>query len=356
MNKLLQWWVGKDLPLLHVKLNINFKKSFFDLVVHPLKRRLAKYYLGLLRAFTNIKVIGITGSAGKTTTKEMISSILKLDGNTIYSKDNIDPVFNIPSTILKCTPLTKYLVVEMGIEYPNEMDFYLWLVKPDIGVITNIFPTHTLFLKNIEGVFKEKSKLVKNTKIAILNSDDKYLSKLKFTLKAKEYWFHSSDNSLDSNANTARRVAEVLDIPKSLIDKGLDSYENPRHRLSIIKHKSGAVILDDTYNSNPEAFLSTLRYFNKLAGKSTKIAVVGDMLELGESEIDEHKRIGMEIKKSNFQKVYGIGKLVKHMTDNLYENPMEVLSDVKKHLKPNTYILFKGSRSIGLDKLVDAII
>ena len=75
----------------------------------------------------------------------MIASILKLKGKTVWSRDNIDPVFNIPTTILRCSLFTKYLVLEMGIEYPNEMDFYLWLVKPDIGVITNIFPTHTLF-------------------------------------------------------------------------------------------------------------------------------------------------------------------------------------------------------------------
>lgn len=320
-------------------------------IYHPIKNIIAKYYVWILQKVFKLTVIGITGSAGKTTTKEMIASILKLHGKTVYSFANIDPVFNISTTILRCTPFTKYLVLEMGIEYPNEMDFYLWLVKPDIGVITNIFPTHTLYLGNIDGVFKEKSKLVRNTKIAILNADDKYLSKLKFTLKAKEYWFKNGQNATETNKNIAKKIAEALGITVSNIE-----YDNPKHRLEIIKHKSGAVILDDSYNNNPEAFLSSLKYFNNLAGKNTKIAVIGDMLELGEIEIEEHKRVGIEIKKSNFEKVYGVGNLVKFITPNLYTNATDVLPELKKYLCPKTYIFVKGSRKVGLDKLVEKML
>lgn len=325
-------------------------------IYHPIKNLIAKYYVLILQKVFGLTVIGITGSAGKTTTKEMLASVLKLAGKTVYSFDNIDPVYNISTTILKCTPMTKYLVLEMGIEYPNEMDFYLWLVKPDIGVITNIFPTHTLYLKNIEGVFAEKSKLVKSTKIAVLNADDKLLLKLKYTLKAKEFWFKISNDALSTNANAARKVAESLSVDSSIIEKGLNNYENPKHRLQIIKHKSGAVILDDTYNSNPEAFLSSLKYFNKLSGSNKKIAVIGDMLELGKIEESEHKRIGKEIKKSNFIKIIGVGKLVRFITNDVYSKYSEAVPEVKKYLKPKTFVLVKGSRSISLDKLVDAIL
>lgn len=331
-------------------------KYFKKYIYHPIKNIIAKFYVLLLQKVFGLTVIGITGSAGKTTTKEMLASILKLDGKTVYSFDNIDPVYNIPTTILRCTPFTKYLVVEMGIEYPNEMDFYIWLVRPDVGVITNIFPTHTLYLKDIEGVFKEKSKLVKSTKVAVLNSNDKYLAKLKFTLKAKEFWFSSSSDALSSNSNASRKVAEVLNIPKEKIDEGLSTYESPKHRLLVIKHSSGATILDDSYNSNPEAFLSTLKYFNKLASNAKKIAVVGDMLELGKIEESEHKRVGVEIKKYKFERVIGVGKLVKHITNDTFSNYEEAIPEVRKYLKPNTFILVKGSRSISLDKLVDAIL
>lgn len=331
-------------------------KKLKKYIYHPIKNIIAKYYLIFLRLFTKITVVGITGSAGKTTTKEMLASILKQKGNTVWSKANIDPVFNISSTILRCSPFTKYLILELGVEYPNEMDFYLWLVKPDIGVITNIFPTHTLYFGDKEGVFKEKSKLVRNTKIAVLNEDDTYLIKLKFALDAKTYWFKTANNPIDTNINAVTKIAEVLNVPQTLIESGIGGYQNLKHRLEIIKHKSGAVILDDTYNSNPEALLSTLKYFNSLAGTNPKIVVVGDMLELGKLEEEEHKRVGIELNKYKFEKVFGVGKLIKFITPNIYQNSLDLLPELKKYLKPNYYILLKGSRSIGLDKVVDKML
>lgn len=331
-------------------------KQIKKYIYHPIKNFIAKCYVFVLQRIFGLTVIGITGSAGKTTTKEMLASILKLKAETVWSKDNIDPVYNISPSILRCTPFTKYLILEMGVEYPNEMNFYLWLVKPDIGVITNIYSTHTLYFGNETGVFNEKSKLVKNTKVAILNSDDKFLKKLKFTLKAKEYWFNNGENAIDTNINIAKCIAESLNISEDLIFKGLAEYHAPKHRLNIIKHKSGAIILDDSYNSNPEAFISTLQYFNKLAGKNNKIVVVGDMLELGGIEETEHKRIALEINKIGVKKIIGVGKLVKFVTPDVYKNIIYVLPVVKKYLKPNNYILIKGSRSIGLDKLVDDIL
>ncbi len=326
-------------------------KQFKKYIYHPVKNIIAKVYVLILQKIFGLMVIGITGSSGKTTTKEMLAGILKLHGKTVWSKDNIDPVFNISSTILRCTPFTKYLILEMGVEYPNEMDFYMWMVKPKIGVITNIFATHTLYFGDENGVLKEKSKLVKNSQIAVLNEDNKYLKNLKFTLKAKEYWFKNGENSIETDKNAARKVAEILGIEINEI-----LYESPKHRLQIIKHKSGAVILDDSYNSNPEAFISTLKYFNNLAGRNRKFLVVGDMLELGKIEETEHKRIAVEIKKYNFEKVFGVGKLVKLITPNLYKNSIDVLLDITKYLKPNNYILIKGSRSIYLDKLVEKMI
>ncbi|KKP46656.1 MAG: UDP-N-acetylmuramoyl-tripeptide-D-alanyl-D-alanine ligase [Candidatus Woesebacteria bacterium GW2011_GWA1_33_30] len=356
MKKILQIWIGKNLPLVHVKFDKGVKKIFADLVIHPIKRRLARLYVLVLQKFFGLVVIGITGSAGKTTTKEMIVSVLKKVDETVWSKDNIDPIFNIPTTILRCTPKTKYLVLEMGVEYPHEMDFYLWLVRPSIGVVTNIFPTHTLFFGDEKGVFKEKSKLVKNTNVAILNSDDKYLYSLKDKLEANIIWFKKNEDPILQNKNTARAIAEVLGVEKSIINAGLVDYQNPKHRLSLIEHKSGAFIFDDTYNSNPGAFIKTLNYFSKLAGKNNKIAVVGDMLELGKEEVNEHRKIANELNKLNFKKVFGVGKLVKYVTNETFNNPLDLLPHIKPYLKKGNYIFIKGSRSIGLDKLVDKLL
>lgn len=355
MKTILQKWVGKDLPMIHVHLKGTLKKIFADLFVHPIKRRIAKMYVYILQRFFDLIVIGITGSAGKTSTKEMLASILSKSGRTVCSKANIDPVFNIPATILKCSAKTKYLVLEMGVEYPKEMDFYLWLVKPTIGIITNIFPTHTLFFGNEEGVFKEKSKLVKSVDIAILNNDDKFLRKLKDKIKAKIYWFESHSNPLEQNKNTAKRVCEALNINEEIIEDGLAHYQVQPHRMILFKHKSGAYIFDDTYNSNPGAFIKSVNYFSKLAGNNTKIAVVGDMLELGDIEIEEHKKMAKVLKKLNFKKIFGVGKLVKYITENIYSDSLLVLPDLKQYLKKDNYIFIKGSRSVGLDKLVNKL-
>ena len=173
--------------------------------------------------------------------------------------------------------------------------------------------------------------------------------------KAKEA-LKKSDLTEAQKKKAIKKIAEVFNIPNNLIKKGLRSYQKPKHRLDLIKHKSGAFILDDTYNSNPEALISTLKYFNNIAGKNNKVVVLGDMLELGEIEEREHKRVALEIKKHNYQKVIGVGHLVRFITSNVYKTAFEVLPEIKKYLKPKTYILFKGSRSIGLDKLVDDII
>lgn len=364
INPILGFWVTPKLPAIHLSDKVSFINKYF---FHPVKRRIAKYYLAILKSTTNIKVIAITGSAGKTTTKEMLASILSLEGKTVFSKANIDPVYNIPTTILKVSPGTKYLILEMGVEYPGEMDFYLWLAKPDIGIITNIFPTHTEFLKDIKGVFEEKSKMVRSLekgKIAILNSSDKYLLNLSGKLKAKIIWYKSVKNPFDSNALAAETCAVQLGAGKDIIKEGLEKYQNPPHRLEIIRHKSGSVILDDSYNSNPWAAISTLEYFNGFA-KGKKIAVLGDMLELGSYDEEGHRLLGREVAKSKFDTVIGVGKSSAFLIEEINKLSktktiligtwQEALPKVRKLLGRGTYVLVKGSRSIGLNKLVDSL-
>lgn len=353
-----------NFPLVHLGDNTNIIKKW---IFHPIKRRLARWYLKLLQRFTDIKVIAITGSAGKTTTKEMLASILKTDKNTIYSKENIDPIYNIPTTILRTTFNTKYLILEMGVEYPGEMDFYLWLAKPDIGVVTSIFPTHLEFLRDINGVLKEKSKLVlglSRNDIAILNAGDVNLKDISKKIEAKVVWFEKNDNPILQDSLTAEAIAKSLGISADKIEKGLAFYQKPKHRLSFVNLKTGATVLDDSYNSNPQALSSALKYFVKESGKNNKIAVLGDMKELGEFEEKYHREIGREISKLNFKMVIGVGSAIKYLVDevkgstetHVVGDQKEVLPFLKPYLRRGNYILIKGSHSIGLDKLVDALV
>lgn len=371
MKKIIQWWVTPKLPKQHY---IGNCKNFVCLVktwlIHPVKRRLAKIYLCILQKFFDIQVIGVTGSAGKTTTKEMLASVLKRECKTVWTKDNIDPIYNIPTTILRCSPRTKYLILEMGVEYPGEMDFYLWLSRPDIAIVTNVFPTHTLFFENEKGVAREKGKLVDGlTKggIAVLNSNNFFTKAMAKNTKAKVLWFGKSRNIEKLNKEAVEVLVKHLGIKDKHIKSGLDNYSKPKNRLNLFKHKSGAKIFDDTYNSNPEAFLLSLNNFLKLAGKNKKIAVVGDMLELGKLEKNQHKKIGEEISKHGFEMVIGVGSAIKFSLKEiekqsgntktfLASSNERVFDLLKPHINKNTFIFLKGSRSIGLDKVVDRLL
>src|SRR3989304_5477406 len=218
VNSLIKWWVTPKLPYQDVYgLPLLKEKGVLSLInyriiqwfSHPIKRRAARQYLRLLQHFTDIKVIGSTGSVVKSTTSQMINSILKQNGSVVCTLPNVDSVYNIPNTILRCKPETRYLILEMSVEYPGEMDFYLWLARPDIGVITNIFPTHTEFLGGIDGGLKEKSRVVLSLSkegAAVLNESDPRLKSLKNKIKAKIIWFKGE------NADTARAVAKIFGI------------------------------------------------------------------------------------------------------------------------------------------------
>lgn len=367
MNKFTKWWQTENFPEIHLRDNTSFVKKWF---FHPIKRRLAKYYLKFLQKFTDIKVIAITGSAGKTSVKEFLNSILQIKGKTVVSRANIDPIYNIPSTILRTPIGTKYLVLEMGIEYLGEMDFYLWIAKPDIGIITNIFPTHLKFLKSVEGVLSEKSKLVtglNKNDVAVLQKGDKFLESLKNKIRAKILWIPKATNPFNQNGYTASHVADMLGFSIDDINKGLDSYKKPDHRMSWIELKSGAIVFDDTYNSNPQAVLSVLKLFLERAGKNEKVAVIGDMLELGVEEEKFHRLIGKEFAKHDFQVVIGVGKLSKYVLDEVERNNkytktyhvddyIEASRVLKQYLIKGFYIFIKGSHSIGLDRLVDNLV
>lgn len=377
INPIIQWWVTPKLPYQDIfGLPLLMKKGRFEIfkyslsrwLIHPIKRRLARTYLAFLRKYSNIKVIGVTGSAGKSTTVRIISTILSMNGKTYSTPPSIDPIYNVPNTILNTPFGTRYLVLEFSVEYVGEMDYYLWLARPDVGVITNIFPTHLEFLRDVEGVFQEKSKLVyalSSKGVAVLNKDDKKLNGLSGQLKSKISWFASNVDPFKQNENAAISCVRNLGVKYSDIKKGLASYKNPPHRLELVDGKGGIKILDDSYNSNPWAAISTLKYFNRLAAKNKKVAVLGDMLELGSFDEEAHRLLGKEIAKSKFDLVVGVGKSSRFLIEEvkklsnaktiLVRTSNEALPFVKDKFGSGTFILVKGSRSIGLDSVVRSL-
>jgi len=408
-NSLIQAWVGKNLPSEHIFIkDKNTDKSklmglyFRRWLLHPVRRKVARYYLMLLRNFFGLKVIGITGSAGKTTTKEMLKSILQRQESTVASIKNIDPIYNIPQTILKCRPNTKYLVLEMGVEYPGEMDFYVWLAQPDVSVITNIFPTHTEFFGSREGVYKEKVKIIKylkNNDHAVLNHEDDLLRLAGKNTKANILFFgkgtktsasdivYSEEGTIYTlsigeskisvqipiigrqfvnNALAAVAVAKIFGIKKENIKKGLLKFEQPPNRMNTFYTKKGALIIDDSYNNNPEAAIEVLRVFEKVAKSRKKIIVFGDMLELGDLKVKYHQKLGKMLSGYNLELLVGVGEasreLIKTAKSKMDKEKCVWVNDrsgvydiIVGRLQRDTAVLIKGSRSLQLDKVADKL-
>lgn len=404
-NPIIQWWVGSGLPSVHIWMNkeslpkgkrLVFRLYYRKWLIHPLRRKVAKYYLLYLRKFSGLKVVGITGSAGKTTTKDMVEAILSSIGNTVASYKNIDPVYNIPTTIFRCRRKTDYLILEMGVEYPGEMDFYTWLANPDVGVITNIFPTHLEYFGSVGGVFDEKTKLVKNLNeksTAVLNIEDELLNKLE--VKSKIIWYgnrgdlyfkrlkRKSDRTLTFNVLYDNKIEKVelkvlgdhlaknalaaiscglsLGISLKKSCRHISKYKGTDHRMNIINHKSGAVVIDDSYNNNPEAAKSTLSSVKKYFRNKNIVVVFGDMLELGEKENSYHKDLGIYMKKLGINHLICVGEKSKLTAKSFGKNSIVVVNEkevdleLKKFFKKGNAILVKGSRSIGLDNLIERI-
>lgn len=401
INPFIKWWVTPKLPLEDVFARHNFITQW---LVHPIKRRLARAYLKLLRKFGNLKVIGITGSTGKTTTTEILASILGRIGKISKSTVGVDPVYNIPNTILKTNPKTKYLILEMSVEYKNEMDYYLWLATPNVGVITNIDSTHLEYLETTEGVANEKGKMLKaipKSGTAVINREDKWSSKLAHKIRAKIVYFGLGSDNLASNvilndnlstdftlslgedkksvhinaygtqfvnnAIAAATVARSLGVSFSDVVQGIEAFKRPLHRLNVFRDRKYGLIFDDTYNSNPKAANESLDTFLTLSKHLKRYAIIGDMLELGRIEEEAHKKLGKKVGEIGFSCFVGVGNAARFMVEEasiilgnnncfLVGDYHEALEIIKPYLDKDTALFIKGSRFLRLDKIVEDLI
>lgn len=403
--KLLQWWQGGPIPRIHIfipkekrpdglysAVRIYFRKW----VVHPIKRRAAKYYLAFLKKFFGLKVIAITGSVGKTSTKEMLLSVLSQKYKVVATEANIDPIYNIPTTILKARPNTQFLILEMGVEFPGEIDFYLWLAEPDSAILTTLNITHTEFFGDARGVAEEKTKLIKAIKpqsVVFLNRDDKNVLKYAKNLKAKIIFYSLGEASgihftkdletefklgsnrekgdvkipllgeqIVSNALCAAAVGQYYGVPLDGIKRGLEGFSIPPHRMRPLKTKSGAWVIDDAYNNNPLGLKRALETLSKVPAKR-RIAVLSYMAELGKLEEISHRNAGKLAGKLGISEVIGYGDPSKFLIEEARKNGVEkawladskgrIIDYLKDNIKSGDVILVKGSRYSG--KMEDVV-
>ncbi len=351
---------------------------------HLLRALAAKYFL----VITNKQVIGITGSVGKTTTTKAVQAAL--GSNAIATTENLDPIFNIPITVLKSAKY-KFLVLEMGIQYQHDMDFNVAVSPVDIAIFTRISPAHTEFLSDIEGIFREKSKIITSkTKLVIYNSDDAILRKefsnlkiptLSFGTKGKcDFTITILEETVEHTLITINYKSKQYKINSKLIGKhqsysvaaafavgmyykikpevliaNLEQLTPATNRFNLLK-LGKAYLIKDIYNSSPQALSDAIDFVNSQKFDH-KIVFLGDMLELGELSQTEHLAIAQKLASSSFDEIYTYGSEMEKVYEYLLSQ--QILAKVthltkplkidKKSYSASTLILIKGSHGMHME-------
>jgi UDP-N-acetylmuramoyl-tripeptide--D-alanyl-D-alanine ligase len=353
----------------------------------------------------SIPVVGITGSNGKTTTKEMLAGILKQRGPVLKNEGNLNNHIGVPLTLMKLNADHRAAAVEMGMSRPGELDMLTRLVDPTVGVITNIGPAHLEFFGSLDRVAEAKGELLDNLAsdaIAVLNADDPFFETLKSKFSGRVLTFgirnradvfasrirqdtdcvdftltadgEAADVRLRTpgthniyNALAAAAAALAVDMPLDAIKFGLSDF-SPVAMRSEIKEVRGRTVLADYYNANPASMEAALAMLVSLSPGRKSIAVLGDMLELGQAAADAHREIGRTAARAGVEIVITLGALAKHIGEGAVEGGMpqervfealahdEAAELLKKLSGPGDVILIKGSRGMKMEKILEAFL
>lgn len=355
-------------------------------------QKLAKYYLEK----TKVPVIAVTGSNGKTTTKDMIASVLAQDFMTYKTQGNHNNEIGLPYTILHMPEATEKLVLEMGMDHPGDIDFLSQLAQPELAVITLIGEAHLEFMGSRENIAKGKMGITaglhgeliapadpiinayipENQKITRfgVSGEELYLTKLiehkdRLTFETN---FLNTEITIPvpgkynaTNAMLAAYVGQHYGISEAKIKSALENVNLTRNRTEWKKAKNGADLLSDVYNANPTAMRLILETFQSIPKneKGRKIAVLADMLELGPTAPELHKGLLDTLDFTKLDRVYLYGPLMKNLADSATDQPISYFSslpDLEKALleeiEPQDQVLFKGSNSMKLSAIVDKLV
>ncbi len=354
------------------------------------------------RKLPNLRVVGITGSVGKSTTKETVAEVLSLRYRTLKSPGNLNNEIGLPLTILRLGTGYDRAVLEMGFYVPGEIQFLCDIAQPQMGVVSNVGTVHAERAGSQEAIFRGKSELPASLPadgVAILNFDDQWVRKMEEKTKARVFFYGLSPEAhlwadqieglgLDGirfrmhygkeiihmsvpmigrhSIHTALRAAAVGlndGISWQEILEGL-SHGHTQLRLVAARNETGALILDDTYNAAPESMLAALNLLDELDGR--KIAVLGDMLELGPYERQGHEMVGMRA--AQVAKVLITLGTRGHMIAEAarragmkasaimeYEDIAPIIDWLTKNLNSNDAVLIKGSHGLRMDRIAAAL-
>jgi len=314
-------------------------------------------YAKEVRQKYNIPVIGITGSSGKTTVKDMLAAVLAKKFKVLKNKENLNNEIGLPLTLLQLEDDEYDLaIVELAMRGLGQIEYLAEIAQPTHALITNIGYTHLELLHTRESIALAKSEIMGKGMKVFLNERDDYYDFLRTKAEEKDALVvnFTYGNILESNENAVATVAKEFGLTDKEIEEGISSFSGSEHRQQIIDSKRypGVKIIDDSYNSNPDAVRFAVALLNKLAGNKRKIAVLGDMKELGPHAEELHQKLDV----SGLDLVIAYGELAQNIKHDFHSNDKEELINIlKENIKERDYILFKGSRTMKMEELVTAV-
>lgn len=352
----------------------------------------------LYRRKFSIPVMAVGGSNGKTSTKEMIAAVLGTKEKVLCTKGNLNNHVGVPQTLFQLRPKHTFAVIEVGTNHFGELKYLCAILEPTHGLITNIGREHLEFFKNLNGVARAEGELfdhLAGSGTGFVNVDDKYLVKASKKLKRKVTYGFSTHRAqvqgifqrMDSrgcaefavrslnkktfvvklstpgkhamaNGLSAAAVGLAFSVPPSKIQQALASFHSVGKRMEVLT-VGGVVILNDTYNANPDSVLAAMETLRSMKCKGKKILILADMLELGSGSRIEHERIGESVNDMGFEYLltYGpLGKFIQQKATaevNLHYDQKNVLSEFAAELiLPGDIVLVKGSRGMRMEDVV----
>ena len=341
----------------------------------------------------DIPVIAITGSNGKTSTKELLYHILKEKYNVHATEGNYNTSIGLPLSLLGLNKSHDISIIEMGANQPGDIKYLCEIAEPTHGLITNISSAHLEGFQTIENIVDTKGSLFKYLRngISFINYADERIKSINnigqkityglnancdfpadihhendgsitLTIDAQEIKTKSKNLSFAKNIIAVSAVSITLGIEWKLLQEKILTFIPPKGRCKVITYNS-ITIIDDTYNANLESCIAAIDYLNAFSGSGRKILVLGDMLELGTASTSQHEKLGSKCSAANLDAVFTIGKRTLSTQSKIhgvpinlhYNNSGDLISSLKSQLQDNDKILFKGSRGMKMEKIISGV-
>jgi UDP-N-acetylmuramoyl-tripeptide--D-alanyl-D-alanine ligase len=311
---------------------------------------------GAVRDRSKARVVGITGSTGKTSTKDILFALCAPHRRTIANEGNYNTEIGVPLTICRIEEDTEICISELGMRGLGQIAWLASFVRPDIGVITNVGPAHLELLGSIENIARAKAELIEALPpggIAVVPDEallEPYLTRSDIVVKRVDTTnplpvatSYTSKHQLQ-NTRTAIAVAEALDIPlPETLDVEFSKFREEERPLP-----GDGVLLNDCYNANPVSMRAALEHFVVRAGDRRRIAVLGDMLELGPGAPDYHREIRELVQQLGIEQVIAVGELAREYGGDWVATAAEAADRLRTELRPGDAVLVKGSLGVGL--------